>query len=217
MLNHHTRISVGSMSSLQYSGPSTVYKELSELPVLTSVQFLQSNTTTSEHSAPTFSTDTNLNPVIQGNYLVRDHDHKTQHLIAKTFTLSRPEHAQIGFEPTLSTTTAVSATDVRASAMSRSGKHRAILREYVDGNIRTTRRVEIWSDLRLVASLDVSKTHGPFLTDGNPFFLPLITHSLMVITKRYSTHSHFHHRRRPSSTPQKLIQRPRSTLARTRI
>ncbi|KAG9308672.1 Alpha/Beta hydrolase protein [Chiua virens] len=119
-----------------YSGPPLAHKELSELPVLDSAHFLPSKTAT----------------VIRANYLVRNHEHDTKQIVAKTFTLS--EHI-------LSATIAMHASDVKGSAVSRSGNHQAILRESL-----ATRRVEIWSDLRLIASIDVSKTHGPFLTDA---------------------------------------------------
>jgi hypothetical protein len=60
--------------------------------------------------------------------------------------------AAIGFEPILSATTATYAPDAPGFAVSRSGKHHAILNEYVDGDMHATRRVEIRSDLRLVPS-----------------------------------------------------------------
>ncbi|KAF9230862.1 hypothetical protein BU15DRAFT_83087 [Melanogaster broomeanus] len=83
----------------------------------------------------------------------RDHERKTKRSVTKTFTLSRPELAEDGFEPILTSTAAQDASDIQAFAVSPSKKFQAILREVADANSKK-RFVEIWTDLQLVALSD---------------------------------------------------------------
>ncbi|KAF9232903.1 Alpha/Beta hydrolase protein [Melanogaster broomeanus] len=137
------------MSILQYTGPSPFYKELAEVPLPISADFVQLSSTAT---------------VIRVTYAIRDHERKTKRSVTKTFTLSRPELAEDGFEPILTSTAAQDASDIQAFAVSPSKKYQAILREVADANSKK-RFVEIWTDLQVVASLDVTKLHGQFHTD----------------------------------------------------
>ena len=62
--------------------------------------------------------------------------------------------------------------EVVASGISPSGKLTAILRE-TNSTGDKKRFVEIWDGERLEASVNVTKAHGVFYTDGEaPFFIP---------------------------------------------
>ncbi|KIJ61708.1 hypothetical protein HYDPIDRAFT_115515 [Hydnomerulius pinastri MD-312] len=139
------------MPILQYGGPSPFYKELAELPLPTSADFVQVNSTAT---------------IIRVSYSFPDHERGTRRSVTKTFTLSRPGSDELDFEPILTSTTTQDSSDIQAFAVSRSRKYQAILREITDPDGGGKKRfVEIWADLRLVASLDVTKAHGQFHTD----------------------------------------------------
>ncbi|KAF8837150.1 alpha/beta-hydrolase [Paxillus ammoniavirescens] len=133
------------MSVLEYTGPSAFYKELAEVPIPISADFVQVI-------------------VIRVTYVIGDLERRTSRLVAKTFTLARPEIAEAGFEPILTSTAPQDASDIQAFAVSPSRKHQATLREVENTNGKK-RFVEIWADLQLVASLDVTQVHGQFYTD----------------------------------------------------
>ncbi|KIJ61731.1 hypothetical protein HYDPIDRAFT_95961 [Hydnomerulius pinastri MD-312] len=133
------------MSFLQYSGSSRYYKELVELPIPTSADFISS--------------------MIRVSYSIRDHERNAKRTITKTFTLSRPELASVDFEPTLTSTTAQVSSEVQAFTASLSEKRQAILREVSDSNGGKKRYVEVWANSHLEASLEVTKRHGQFHTD----------------------------------------------------
>ena len=59
-----------------------------------------------------------------------------------------------------------------------SEKHHAILREVSDANGAKKRYVEVWSGARLGASLEVTKQHGQFHTDGTIFTEVLVRCSI---------------------------------------
>ncbi|KIJ18051.1 hypothetical protein PAXINDRAFT_153995 [Paxillus involutus ATCC 200175] len=113
------------MSVLEYTGPSAFYKELAEVPIPISADFVQISSTATV--------------VIRVTYAIGDLERKTSRL---------------------------DASDTQAFAVSPSRKHQATLREIENAN-GNKRFVEIWADLQLVASLDVTQVHGQFYTDGN--------------------------------------------------
>lgn len=61
-------------------------------------------------------------------------------------------------------------SDVQASVVSPSKSRIAVLRKTSDQD-KTKRFVEIWCGDRLEASQEVTATHGPFYTEGEPFYL----------------------------------------------
>ncbi|KIK92455.1 hypothetical protein PAXRUDRAFT_829938 [Paxillus rubicundulus Ve08.2h10] len=137
------------MSVLEYTGPSPFYKELAQVAIPISADFIQVSSTAT---------------AIRVAYVIGDLEHKASRLVTKTFTLSRPEVAEVGFEPILTSTAPQHASDIQAFAVSPSRKHQATLREIENANGKK-RFVEIWADPQLVASLDVTQVHGQFYTD----------------------------------------------------
>ncbi|KAF8838080.1 alpha/beta-hydrolase [Paxillus ammoniavirescens] len=135
------------MPPLQYSGPSHYYKDLVELPVPTSAEFI-SNTSTST--------------AIRVSYSIRDHERNVKRNVTKTFILPRQELAA---DSSISTTTEES-SEIQAFLVSPSRERQAILREVSDTNGGGKKRyVEVWRNSQLEASLEVSKRHGQFHTD----------------------------------------------------
>ncbi|KAL4071637.1 Alpha/Beta hydrolase protein [Scleroderma yunnanense] len=121
------------------------YTRLAEIPLPTAAHFIASNATSA---------------VVRVTYSIRDHERNTKRQLIKTFTLSRPESDWT----ILSTIVSHESSDIQASALSSSKTYQAILREICDSNEKK-RFVEVWTNSQLVASLDVTKHHGPFHTD----------------------------------------------------
>ncbi|KIK91169.1 hypothetical protein PAXRUDRAFT_831063 [Paxillus rubicundulus Ve08.2h10] len=135
------------MPYLQYTGPSHYYKDLVELPVPTSAEFI-SNTSTST--------------VIRVSYSIRDHERNEKRNVSKTFILPRQESAA----DSSITTTSQQSSEIQAFLVSPSTERQAILREVSDTNGGGKKRyVEVWRNSQLEASLEVTKRHGQFNTD----------------------------------------------------
>ncbi|KAF9228216.1 alpha/beta-hydrolase [Gyrodon lividus] len=138
------------MTAFQYSGLSQYYKELAELPVPTSAEFISNNSTTT---------------VIRVSYSIRDHERNVKRSVTKTFVLAAPELAPDSSILTSATTTQES-SEIQAFVVSPSKKCQAILREVSDSNSGGKKRyVEVWANSQLEASLEVTKRHGQFHTD----------------------------------------------------
>ncbi|KIM65541.1 hypothetical protein SCLCIDRAFT_22710 [Scleroderma citrinum Foug A] len=126
------------------------YTQLAEIPLPTAAHFLASDSTSA---------------VVRVTYSVRDHERNTKRPLVKTFTLSRPE-SHLSDWAILSSTVSYDSSDIQAFVLSPSKKYQAILRETCDPNDSGKKRfVEVWSNSKLEASLDVTKHHGPFHTD----------------------------------------------------
>ncbi|KAH7882100.1 Alpha/Beta hydrolase protein [Phlebopus sp. FC_14] len=140
------------MSSLQYSGPSSYYRNLAELPTPTSAKFLVSSSGCT---------------AIRVGYSIRDHERNTKRSVTKTFTLTKPASGDVPSEPIISSIVTQDSPEIQATAISPSGKRRAILREVADQSGAKKRFVEVWIDSQLEALLEVTKRHGQFHTDGS--------------------------------------------------
>ncbi|KAF9228198.1 hypothetical protein BS17DRAFT_763743 [Gyrodon lividus] len=114
----------------QFTRPSPFYKGMAEVPIPISAEFVQCN----------------IVVVIWVIYAIRDHERKMRCSVTKTFTLSTPEPAEVGFELTFTPAATQDALDILASAVPRSRKRQAILREITDADGKK-RFVEIWTDL----------------------------------------------------------------------
>jgi Acylamino-acid-releasing enzyme, N-terminal domain len=99
----------------------------------------------------------------------QDHTRNAKRTTSKTFFI-KSSRSDGSFTVVASPAQDVS-PEVVASAISPSGKLTAILRETNSGDKK--RFVEIWEGERLEASVNVSKTHGAFYTDGEPFLFLL--------------------------------------------
>lgn len=154
------------MTSLRYSGSSPFYKELAELPTPTSAHFINTTTTSGvsgqqysvENLCPTYSF-----PVARISYSIRDHERNVKRSITKTLTLGIPATTD---SPVLSSTINHDPPEVLACFSAPSEKRCAFLREVSDANGAKKRYVEVWSGTQLEASLEVTKQHGQFHTDG---------------------------------------------------
>jgi hypothetical protein len=91
-----------------------------------------------------------------------DHTRNAKRTTSKTFFI-KSNRSDGSFTVVASPAQDVS-PEVVASAISPSGKLAAILRETNTGDKK--RFVEIWEGERLEASVNVTKTHGPFYSDG---------------------------------------------------
>lgn len=94
----------------------------------------------------------------------QDHTRNSKRTTSKTFFI-QSNRSDGTFTAIASAAQDVS-PEVVASAISPSGKLTAILRETSSGDKK--RFVEIWDDERLEASVNVTKAHGAFYTDGEP-------------------------------------------------
>jgi hypothetical protein len=95
--------------------------------------------------------------VIRVTYVVRDHERNTKRFVTKTFpTIADHE---------ISYTTSHDSSEIKAFATSPSKARQAILRE-VTNDTSTKRFVEIWIGTQIEASLDVTKYHDVFHTEG---------------------------------------------------
>jgi len=95
---------------------------------------------------------------------LQDHTRNAKRTTSKTFFI-KSSRSDGSFTVVASPAQDVS-PEVVASAISPSGKLTAILRETNSGDRK--RFVEIWEGERVEASVNVSKTHGAFYTDGEP-------------------------------------------------
>ena len=84
--------------------------------------------------------------------------------VTKTFTIDSSGSAIDS--PVISSTISHDPTDIVASLFAPSEKRHAFLRESPDTNGTKKRYVEVWSGTRLEASMEVTKHHGQFHTDG---------------------------------------------------
>ncbi|OAX35979.1 alpha/beta-hydrolase [Rhizopogon vinicolor AM-OR11-026] len=125
------------MSLLEYSGPSTFYTELAELPLPLSANFIAGD-------------------LIRVTYSVRDHERNIKRSLTKTFPLITDHE--------ISYATSHDSSEIKAFATSPSKSRQAILREVTNGST-TNRFVEVWSGTQIEASLDVTKYHDVFHTD----------------------------------------------------
>jgi hypothetical protein len=119
------------------------YTDLSSIPAYASARFLSDK-------------------VIQVISSSQDHTRNAKRTTSKTFFI-KSNRSDGSFTVVASSAQDVS-PEVVASAISPSGKLTAILRETNAGDKK--RFVEIWEGERLEASVNVTKTHGPFYTDG---------------------------------------------------
>jgi acylaminoacyl-peptidase len=103
----------------------------------------------------------------------QDHIRNSKRTTSKTFFI-QSNHPDGTFTAIASAGQDVS-PEVVALAISPSGKLTAILREITLGDKK--RFVEIWEDERLEASVDVTRAHGTFYTDGEPLALLTSTHA----------------------------------------
>ena len=87
--------------------------------------------------------------------------------ITKTLTLGAPDSTVD--PPVISTTINQDPREILAFLYAPSEKRLAILKEAPDANGAKKRYVEVWSGTHLEASLDVTKQHGQFHTDGTTF------------------------------------------------
>lgn len=102
--------------------------------------------------------------VLQVVSSTQDHIRNANRTTSKTFFI-QPNRSNGTFTVIASAAQDVS-PEVIATAVSPSGKLTAILRE--TNPAEKKRFVEIWEDERLEASVEVTKVHGAFYTDGNP-------------------------------------------------
>ena len=86
-------------------------------------------------------------------YLVRDHQRNIKRSITKTFPI---------IDDT-SSTIALDSSEIKAST---SKSRQVVLREVSNSDSGTKRFVEVWAASQLEASLDVTKYHDVFHTDG---------------------------------------------------
>jgi hypothetical protein len=93
----------------------------------------------------------------------QDHTRNAKRTTSKTFFI-KPNRSDGTFTVIASPSQDVS-PEVVASAISPSGKLTAILREWNSAGDKR-RFVEIWDGERLEASVNVTKAHGVFYTDG---------------------------------------------------
>jgi len=119
------------------------YTDLSSIPAYASARFLSDKVIQVISSSP-------------------DHTRNAKRTTSKTFFI-KSNRSDGSFTVVASPAQDVS-PEVVASAISPSGKLTAILRETNTGDKK--RFVEIWEGERLEASVNVTKTHGPFYTDG---------------------------------------------------
>jgi Acylamino-acid-releasing enzyme, N-terminal domain len=147
------------------------YTELSSIPAYASARFLsdkgafhRSSFSLSQH------TEKASHIVVQVLSSSQDHIRNSKRTTSKTFFI-QSNHPDGTFTVIASAGQDVS-PEVIASMISPSGKLTAILRETIT-LCDKKRFVEVWEDERLEASVDVTKAHGAFYTDGEP--LALIT------------------------------------------
>lgn len=84
--------------------------------------------------------------------------------ITKTLTLGSP--GPTTDSPVISSTINHDSSEISACLFAPSGKRHAFLKEPSDANGAKKRYVEVWSGTQLEASLEVTKHHGQFHTDG---------------------------------------------------
>ncbi|KAF8438494.1 Alpha/Beta hydrolase protein [Boletus edulis BED1] len=140
------------MSSLRYSGPSSFYRELAELPVPTSAKFINTIATSGVS-------------VVRVSYSIRDHNRNVKRSITKTLTLGSPDLAISS--PVMSSTINHDSPEIVAFLVAPSGKRCAVLREVPDANGAKKRYVEVWSGIHIEASQEVTKQHGQFHADDH--------------------------------------------------
>ena len=107
----------------------------------------------------------------------QDHIRNSKRTTSKTFFI-QSNHPDRTFTAIASAGQDVS-PEVIASTISPSGKLTAILRETITLGDKK-RFVEIWEDERLETSVDVTKAHGTFYTDGEPLAL-LTSHARILV------------------------------------
>ena len=165
-------LSIIKMSSLRYSGSSRFYKELAELPVPASATFINTITTSdisgSKISSRSFPYLIIL-AVVRISYSIRDHERNIKRSVTKTLTIGGSIDS-----PVLSSTISQDPSEILAFLPAPSEKRHAILREVSDANGVKKRYVEVWSGTHLEASLEVTKQHGQFHTDGIIFIGVLV-------------------------------------------
>lgn len=109
--------------------------------------------------------------VVRVTYAVRDHERNIKRSVTKTFPLI-PDH-----ETTYATSH--DSSEIKSFATSPSKSRQAILREVANGS-STKRFVEVWTGTQIEASLDVTKYHDVFLTDGEPIIIMIVDEYLLT-------------------------------------
>lgn len=94
--------------------------------------------------------------MINVSFSKKIHDRDTKRTVSKTLFLAQSQIISSDFRQ--------EASDIQASAVSPSGKYKAVLRQTTDD--KPKRYVEIWVGDLLQVSKDVTSTHGSFCTEG---------------------------------------------------
>lgn len=119
------------------------------------------------HSIFGFPTRLFILAVVRISYSIRDHERNAKRSITKALTL-RSTDSPID-SPVISSSISQDSSEISAFLCAPSEKRHAFLKEISDANGAKKRYVEVWSGTQLEASLEVTKQHGQFHTDGITF------------------------------------------------
>ncbi|KAF9529900.1 Alpha/Beta hydrolase protein [Crepidotus variabilis] len=124
-----------------------MYTQLAEIPAPAGAQFLTRH-------------------VVQVAYSVRDHERNTKRHMSKSiiFSLSDSSTTEEQFRSSVVQTRLEEDADIALQTISPSKQKKAVLRNVKKGS-NTNRFVEVWSNTRREATLDVTDLHGDFYND----------------------------------------------------